>query len=46
MGLSYNNLNYIFQFPVRPYTGEEKQELREQTLWRLDSRTRSLLKMD
>jgi len=42
----YDDSNYVFQLPVRPYTGEEEQESREQTSWRLDSRTRGLLEMD
>ncbi|KAJ5724853.1 hypothetical protein N7493_006581 [Penicillium malachiteum] len=43
---AYEDENYVFHVPIRPYSPEEEQELKEQTAWRLNSRSRGLLELN
>ncbi|KAJ5701587.1 hypothetical protein N7488_009135 [Penicillium malachiteum] len=43
---AYEDENYVFHVPIRPYSPEEEQELKEQTVWRLNSRSRGLLELN
>ncbi|OQE39864.1 hypothetical protein PENCOP_c006G02529 [Penicillium coprophilum] len=42
----YEEEEYVFGIPVQPYNPEEEQELREETAWRLNSRSRGLLELN
>ncbi|RYP12090.1 hypothetical protein DL767_011485 [Monosporascus sp. MG133] len=42
----YDDEDYVFRVPIRPYSLEEDQESREQLVWRLNSCTRGLLEMN
>ncbi|KAJ5633498.1 hypothetical protein N7528_001340 [Penicillium herquei] len=43
---AYEDENYVFHVPIRPYNPDEEQELKEQTAWRLNSRSRGLLELN
>ena len=42
----YDDAEYVFKLPVRPFKASEEKQLKEQALWWLSSRTRGLLEMD
>ncbi|KAJ5360510.1 hypothetical protein N7517_009701 [Penicillium concentricum] len=42
----YEDEDYVFGVPVLTYNRQEEQELREETAWRLNSRSRGLLELN
>jgi hypothetical protein len=42
----YDHEDYLIHLETRPYSAKEDSELREQTVWRLNSRSRGLLEMN
>ncbi|KAI0185799.1 hypothetical protein EV127DRAFT_306135, partial [Xylaria flabelliformis] len=42
----YDDEDYVFHLPIAPYSQEEDENLKEQMIWWLNSRTRGLLEMN
>ncbi|PVH70505.1 hypothetical protein DL98DRAFT_472603, partial [Cadophora sp. DSE1049] len=42
----YDDEDYLFHLPIRPFSRDEDKRLREDMIWRLNSRTRGLLEMN